>query len=189
WFFWEYAGLQMADLARALPKARSGGPLATVSRLENARAGIGARVVSGAEQKMIALPVLNAVAGAHGNQGDCTLSLDRIPSSMLMGAPRDWCPNPRYTSLLRVRGHSMEPLIRNGDILAVDSFQTDKSELDSKIVVASHEEGGLCVSRLRRYEAIELLESENHEYASVVLGNNCGWRIVGRVLWWISAAP
>jgi len=135
------------------------------------------------------MPVLRAVAGTHGNRGDKKLSLDMIPSSKLMGAPSDWCPNPRYTSLLRVKGRSMEPLIHDSDILAVDSFQTNKAELDGKVVVVTHEEEGLCVSRLRRYEGVELLESENHEHDSVVLGKSNGWRIVGKVLWWISAAP
>jgi SOS-response transcriptional repressor LexA len=187
WFFWEHAGLQVTDVARTLPVTRAGGPLVAVPPLEPARAGAKASPLPA--QKMVPLPVLLAVAGTHGNRGDKKLSLDMIASSKLMGAPQDWCPNPRYTSLLRVRGSSMEPLIHNGDILAVDSFQTDKNELYGKVVVATHEEKGLCVSRLRRYEGIELLESENHEYDSVVLGKHSGWRVVGKVLWWISAAP
>ena len=187
WFFWEHAGLQIADVARSLPGTRAGGPLPAVPPLENASAG--AKVSPVARQKIVALPVLRAVAGTHGNRGDKKLSLDMIPSSKLMGAPSDWCPNPRYTSLLRVKGRSMEPLIHDSDILAVDSFQTNKAELDGKVVVVSHEEEGLCVSRLRRYEGVELLESENHEHDSVVLGKSNGWRIVGKVLWWISAAP
>lgn len=189
WFFWERAGLQMADVARALPGTRASGALAAVPPLENARAGTGAKLTPASRERMVALPVLRAVAGTHGIRGDKKLSLDLISASKLIGAPADWCPNPRYTSLLHVRGHSMEPLIRDGDILAVDSFQTDKSELDGKIVVVAHEEEGLCVSRLRRYESIEVLESESHEYAGVILGKNSGWRLVGKVLWWISAAP
>jgi SOS-response transcriptional repressor LexA len=189
WFFWERAGLQVADLARALPGTRAGGRLPTVPPLDRARAGSGGRALPASQERMVALPVLRAVAGTHGNRGDKKLSLDSIPSSKLMGAPGDWCPNPRYTSLLRVRGHSMEPLIHNGDIMAVDSFQTDKNDLDGKVVVVAHEEDGLSVSRLRRYEDTEVLESENHEYDAIVLGKNSGWRIVGKVLWWISAAP
>jgi SOS-response transcriptional repressor LexA len=187
WFFWEHAGLQITDVARTLPVTRAGGPLRAVPPLEQARAG--AKVSAIPAQRMVALPLLRAIAGTHGNRGDRKLSLDMIASSKLMGAPSDWCPNPRYTSLLRVRGQSMEPLIHNGDILAVDSFRTDKAELDGKVVVVAHELEGLCVSRLRRYNGIELLESENHAYDSVVLGKNSGWRIVGQVLWWISAAP
>lgn len=83
----------------------------------------------------------------------------------------------------------MEPLIRNGDILAVDSYQTDRGQLYGKVVIASHEQKGLCVSSLRRYESLDVLEGENREYDPVVLNKASGWRIVGRVLWWISAAP
>jgi len=106
-----------------------------------------------------------------------------------MGAPLEWCPNPGYTSLLRVRGHSMEPLIHDGDIAAVDSSQTDRMQLGGKIVIVSSEEKGLCVSRLRRYPKFDVLESENREYQAVVLDKSSGWHIVARVLWWISAAP
>ena len=98
---------------------------------------------------------------------------------MQMGAPSEWCPNPRYTSLLHVRGHSMVPLIRSGDIVAIDSFQTDRSELNGKIVVVAHEEKGLCVSRLRRYEGVDVLESENRDHEGIVLGKNSGWQLVG----------
>ena len=83
----------------------------------------------------------------------------------------------------------MEPLIRDGDIAAVDSSQTDRTQLDGKIVIVTNEEKGLCVSRLRRYPKFDVLESENRQYKSVVLGKSSGWRIVARVLWWISAAP
>lgn len=189
WFFWERAGLQMADVARALPGNRASRPLPAMPPLENARAGSEPRMWPASRERMVALPVLKAVAGTHGNRGDKRLSLDLIAPSKLLGAPADWCPNARYTSLLRVRGHSMEPLIHDGDILAVDSSQTDKSKLDGKVVVVAHEEEGLCVSRLRHYEDIELLESGNHEHAGIVLGKNSGRRIVGKVLWWISATP
>ena len=188
WFFWERAGLQVADVLRVLPANEANRAL-TAPALDDARAGTGDRVSEVSSERMVALPVLRAVAGTHGHRGDKRLSLDRISTSKLIGAPADWCPNPRYTSLLRVRGHSMEPLIRHNDILAVDSFQADKTELDGKIVVVAHEQNGLCVSRLRRYAGVDVLESENREYQAIVLGKNSGWRIIGKVLWWISAAP
>jgi SOS-response transcriptional repressor LexA len=186
WFFWEFAGLRMADFARS---RRTTQPLVSLASLEKLGVGSGARMSPGAHQKLVALPILPAVAGTHGQRGDKKLSLDMIPPSEFMGAPSDWCPNPRYTRLLRVRGHSMESLISDGDILAVDGLQTDKSELDGKIVLVSHEDHGLCVSRFRRYDTVEVLEAENHEYENVVLGKDPGWRIVGKVLWWISGAP
>ncbi len=83
----------------------------------------------------------------------------------------------------------MEPLIRDNDIVAVDSFQTERSQLNGKIIVVSSEESGLCVSRLKRYENLDILEAENRQYEAVVLNKSRNWRIVARALWWISAAP
>ena len=40
----------------------------------------------------------------------------------------------------------MMPLINDGYILAVDSAQTDTSELNNKIVIAWHKDMGLIVS-------------------------------------------
>ena len=189
WFFWGQSGLQAGDVLPMLPQGggRGKSQLPTDAKLEAAHAG--ARTVLNRESILVPLPLLKATAVTHGNAGTKVLSLDRSLAAKVITAPVEWCPNPHYTSLLRVKGDSMEPLIHDGNILAVDSLQTDRDELDSKIVVATSESKGLCVSRLRRYDTLDVLESENHKYESIVLGKNSGWRILGRVLWWISAAP
>lgn len=187
WFFWGQAGLQVADITRGLPGVGQS-KLRLSTGLDWAHAG-GAIKNEAASGALVPLPLLKATAGTHGGSGAKLLSLDRVPATKLMGAPAEWCPNPSYTSLLRVKGESMEPLIRDGDILAVDSFQTEQANLNGKIVVAASDRKGLCVSRLRHYKTFDVLESENREYESVVLGKGSGWRIIGRVLWWISAAP
>jgi len=190
WFFWEYTGLQLADVVRAMPKGtRTPQVLAGPISLERAHAGAAGKISGNAASSTIALRLLNATVGSHGEPGTRLLSLDHAPAIGLMSTPSQWCPNPRYTSLVRVKGDSMEPLIGNGDILAVDSFQSDRTELDGKIVVATSQEKGLSVSRLRCYARVEVLESENHSYPPVVLGTKNGWRILGKVLWWITAAP
>jgi phage repressor protein C with HTH and peptisase S24 domain len=184
WFFWERAGLRKADVARTLDFAREDSGALGAPDLDHARAG-----ATPGTGKFISLPMLRAVAGTHGTKGNRRLSLDRIPADRMIGAPADWCPNPEYTSLLRVRGRSMEPVIRQGDILAVDSFQNDPAQLIGKVVVAAHEEKGLCVSHLRRYQRLYVLESEDRSHEALILNRDSGWRIVARVLWWISAAP
>lgn len=188
WFFWEMAGIQPAKMVDALsgssrPKRILDGP-----QLQLARAG---PQLTPTEKMpaVVGLPLLKAVIGTHGVPGDKRTSLRTIPASEIIGAPATWCPNPAYTSLLRVKGHSMEPLIRNGDIVAVDSYQTERSGLYGKLVVASSEESGLCISRLKRYDTFDVLEAENRQYDPVVLNKNRDFRIVGKVLWWISAAP
>jgi phage repressor protein C with HTH and peptisase S24 domain len=188
WFFWEKAGIQASKMVSAL----SGSTRAKVSlqrpRLDSARAGAHAIRLDG-DQSFVRLPLLKAVAGTHGVQGDRRSSLRHIPATEMVGAPLLWCPNPAYTSLLRVKGHSMEPLVRNGDIVSVDSFQTDQEDLFDKVIIAANDQKGLCVSRLRRYDRLAILEAENREYHSIVLNKASGWRIVGKVLWWISVAP
>ncbi len=161
---------------------------ADVPLLETARAGasLGTRSKM---QEVVKLPLLKAVVGTHGLPGDRRSSLRTIPAMEVIGVPAPWCPNPSYTSLLRVKGRSMEPLLRHGDILAVDSFEIERADLYGKIVIAVNEERGMCVSHLRRYENLDVLEAENRQYEPVVLSKASGWRIIGRVLWWISAAP
>jgi DNA-binding XRE family transcriptional regulator len=190
WFYWGRAGLQSSDIMPVLnERERKPYPARPEDYMELAAAGSGAKQGNGQKVSMVPIPVLQATVGTHGGQGDRFGNLHHIPAREIMGAPSEWCPNARYTSLLRVRGHSMEPLIHDGDIAAVDSSQTDRAHLDGKVVIVTNEEKGLCVSRLRRYPKFDVLESENREYQAVVLGKSSGWRVVARVLWWISAAP
>jgi transcriptional regulator with XRE-family HTH domain len=190
WFYWGCAGLQISDIMPVLgERQRKQVPERQEERMVFAAAGTSAKHEAARGPKVVPIPVLQATVGTHGGQGDRHGSLSYIPAREMMGAPVEWCPNPSYTSLLRVRGHSMEPLIHDGDIAAVDSSQTDRAHLDGKVVIVTNEDKGLCVSRLRRYPKFDVLESENRDYQAVVLGKRSGWRIIARVLWWISAAP
>lgn len=83
----------------------------------------------------------------------------------------------------------MSPSINDGDIVAVDSSQTDPSNLSGKIVVAWHRDHGLSLARFRRIDAMQVLESENQDYEPVIFGKDRNWRIIGKVLWWIRQAP
>lgn len=185
WFFWEMAGIEPAKMIQALggnTRRRSDNAHMEIARSSTAEAPAEKRT------QMIGLPLLKGVIGTHGVAGD-RRSLRTIPSGELIGAPAAWCPNPAYTRLARVKGHAMEPLIRQGDLLAIDSFQTERSQLYGKIVIASGNQHGLCVSRFRRYDSLDVLEPESREFDPLVLSKSSGWRIVGKVLWWISSAP
>lgn len=187
WFFWEKAGIQPAKMVQALGassrKKRMEAPV-----LEFARPGTGATANDDKVPHVVGVPLLRGVLGTHGIEGDHR-SLRTMPVVEMIGVPALWCPNPTYTSLLRVKGHSMEPLIRQGDVVAVDAYQTERAQLYGKIVIVSSHGHGLSVSRLRRYETLDILEAENREYESLVLSKSSGWRIVGKVLWWIAGAP
>jgi SOS-response transcriptional repressor LexA len=80
----------------------------------------------------------------------------------------------------------MEPAIHDGDLVAVDSFQTERGKLYGQIVVIASEQTGLCVSRLRRFDRLEVLQAENHDQDPVILSKTRKYRIVGKVLWSIS---
>jgi phage repressor protein C with HTH and peptisase S24 domain len=181
WFFWERAGIQPAKMAGAL----SGHSHETgrTSTKGNDRSGAGSKKKSGT----VNVPLLRASIGTHGQAGD-KRSLRTIPAAEAVSVPARWCPNPDYTSLIPVKGHGMEPLIRDGDIVAVDSFQTEREKLYGKIVVATSPTQGLSLAHLRRYDTLDVFESENRRLEPVILnkgGND--WRIVGKVLWWIAA--
>ena len=188
WFFWEMAGIQPAKMIEALSGSSRARRFLEGPQLQSSRTG----VQSATPEKLsavVAIPLLKAAIGTHGVPGDKRSSLRTIPSIEAIGVPASWCPNPAYTSLLRVKGNSMEPLIRNGDMVAVDSYQTERNELFGKLVIASSEDMGLSVARLRRYDGFEVLEAEDRQYDPVVLNKAREYRIVGKVLWWVSSAP
>jgi len=187
WFFWEMAGIQpskMVDSLRSSLRVRGEGSKSGLSLAKSTANGSAEK-----DTNAVQLPILKAFVGSHGSAGARHFSLRTIPATRRVSVPSEWCPNPGYTSLLRVKGHSMEPLICDGDILAVDAFQSDRTELYGMIEVAAHEEKGMCVARLRRYDTVEVLLGEDREVEATVLSKNSGWRIIGKVLWWISGTP
>ena len=189
WFFWECAGLNSSKIMRVLPQEKRIFPKSIFPDFDIVVAGSGSKARSHKKTKLVAIPLLSVLAGAHGEGGDKTLDLSSAPAEDMIAAPESWCPNPASTSCLRIKGTSMNPLISDGDILAVDYSQTNHPSLDGKIVIAWHKDKGLTVSRFRRYRRVELLEAENREYETVPLGSDRRWHIVGKVLWWTRLAP
>jgi SOS-response transcriptional repressor LexA len=188
WYFWGRAGLHNENLLSVMPVLRERLQKSRFADFEIVAAGGGAKKDPGKLQ-LVAIPVLKAVAAAHGEKGGHPSSLLAGPIESMIAAPKDWCPNPAATSCLRVRGTSMTPLIPDGAIIAVDSSQTDHMKLDGKIVIAWHKDQGLTVSRFKRYDHTEILEPENHGYESVTLSAKHRWKILAKVLWWIGKAP
>ncbi len=184
WFFWEMAGIQPSRMVEALGR----GSRAKKSGRLNLEIGDGEGRLLPIDKtsNTVALPLLKAVAGAHGTPGDKRNSLRAIPTSQMVAVPGAWCPNPTYTSLIRVAGRSMDPTIRDRDILAVDAYQTERTRLYGQIVLVTGEANGLSVSRLSHYGTIDVLEADDRRFEPVVLTKSGRWRIVGRVLWSIS---
>jgi phage repressor protein C with HTH and peptisase S24 domain/DNA-binding XRE family transcriptional regulator len=190
WWFWAKAGFLRSDLLRMVPEGRSTARKSRFPHLEIVEAGVTKRKqVSAIKSKLVAIPVLAAHAGTHGEQGDNFLDLHRLPVAEMIAAPTVWCPNPAATNCFRVRGSSMSPLIHDKDVVAVDCSNVDPSKLSGKIVVVWQKQTGLTISRLLDVNGVHVLESENRAYEPVKLDKNRGWRIIGKVLWWIRHAP
>src|SRR5690348_15842364 len=68
----------------------------------------------------VAVPLLPVRAGTPGKSGDKTVDLEQVRPEAMLAAPMEWCPNPKSTISLRVRGNSMSPLILDGYIIAID---------------------------------------------------------------------
>ncbi len=187
WFFWERAGLRKSDIFRLAPEAPRQ-VLPTPLPIEIVSAG-GMKKSPAKASRLFAIPVLDVNASGPSEDGDRITDFTRLPANQLIAANADWCPNPLYTSFLRVQGNSMYPLINNGDTVAIDYSQSSAGELNGKIVIASHKKRGLTIARFRKYREIELLEPENREYDPIQINNDRNWKIVGRALWWIRRAP
>lgn len=189
WYFWGRAGLRSEDVMRVMPEMQKRLRQGHVHDFEIVTAGSGERKLT-EKLQLVAVPLLKIAAASHGQKGDDIPFLHDAPIESMIAAPKDWCPRPSSTSCLRVRGNSMMPTICDGYIVAVDSSQTDRSTLDGKIVIAWNKDKGLTVSRFRRYDQTEILQSENPQYESTTLGHkNDNWKVVAKVLWWIGKAP
>ncbi len=85
---------------------------------------------------------------------------------------------PERLTCVRAAGGSMEPNIRNGDLVVVDPARTDP--LDGQLF-AVRTESGLVIKRLRRNRGRWLLASDNRAHASHPVAEND--RILGQVAW------
>ncbi len=186
WFFWKRAGLRLSDVMRVLPSAERRLADSRIPSVSFVRAGVG-RKHSWKKASLVAIPFLPVQAGTPGSPGD-NIDLAEISPESVLAAPKEWCPNPVSTICLRVKGNSMSPLILDGYIVAVDTSDIEPDSLVGQIVVASHEEKGLLVSRLIRFDHTDALVSDQREYEALPAAAGSDWRIVGKVLWWTGRA-
>jgi DNA-binding transcriptional regulator YiaG/SOS-response transcriptional repressor LexA len=187
WYFWARAGLRSEDVMRVLPAARDRlheGRMADVLLVDVGKH----RTSQLTPSDFVAIPLLPVHAGAPGEKGDKEVDLEQVRPETMLVAPKDWCPHPDSTVCLRVKGNSMSPLILDGYIIAVDTFDVRREPLVGKIVLASNPEKGLLVSRLIRFDGADALLSDHREYESVSLATEANWRIIGIVLWWTGKA-
>src|SRR5690348_9380323 len=108
WYFWGRAGLRTADVMRVLPAARDRLQETRFSNLRVVHAGGRKKTTTG---DFVAIPLLPVHAGTPGEPGDNNVDLKQVRPEGMLATPIDWCPNPKFTICLRVKGNSMSPLI------------------------------------------------------------------------------
>lgn len=86
------------------------------------------------------------------------------------------------TFLVRARGHSMQPLIRDGDVLVVDK-SVDPSPDDVVVAVVA---GEFTVKRLGSVGGRDALIPENKSMAPIIIGEDEQVEIWGVVKWTLS---
>jgi DNA-binding XRE family transcriptional regulator/SOS-response transcriptional repressor LexA len=187
WYFWGLTGLRTQDVMRVLPAAGKRLHESRAAKVVVVHAGAG-KVPPSRETDFVAIPLLPSQAGTLRGEGNQVVDLEQVRADSMWAAPREWCPNPNSTICIRMAGNSMSPSILDGYLVAVDTSQIDRTRLVGKLVVAHHFEIGLLVSRLKRFGRVDVLEADQREYEPVSLALESGWRIVGRVLWWVGRA-
>jgi transcriptional regulator with XRE-family HTH domain len=184
-FFWNLAGVDHRDIAAEIEDEEERLWKAPEIRLA-VMLPKGSSVPGGARLKekpdLFAIPLLKDSAAA----GSPRIMDEQIEYLMYVDPLR--APHgPEYTRAFKVKGSSMEPSLRDGYTVVVDIKERDPSDLVNAMVVARDPEGKITVKYLRRVQGEFVLVAEHTsvEYDPVLLSREPGWKILGKVLWWI----
>jgi phage repressor protein C with HTH and peptisase S24 domain len=131
----------------------------------------------------VLLPRVEARAAAGHGSG---LGSDQVVDFLAFS--EDWVRNtlhrrPANLALLEATGDSMDPTIRDGDILLVDTSVTD---IQSSRVYVLQVNGALLVKRIQvRLDGSLVVKSDNPSYEAEVVrpDERSPLRIVGQVVW------
>jgi transcriptional regulator with XRE-family HTH domain len=94
----------------------------------------------------------------------------------------------------RAMDDAMSPLVESGCIFGVDLAQHDVTRMRNEMVAACDRSGAITVRWLKRSGAKAHLTSQNatRAYTPIMLSADGtsieGWKVVGKVLWWIGMA-
>ena len=175
WYFWEKAGLHKEDVAAVMEAAPA--PRAPKKHVIPSAGLKNSKEMS----DLCALPL-------YTKERDATLPRNQREHAESFVAPRSWCPNPEKTFCMRMSGEQMTPMLRTGNIFAVDESERGMEALVGKIVLAAHPDHGVLVSWLQKYGATMVLVPENHQVQPTYIHEG-DWQMLGRVLWWLAQAP
>lgn len=184
WLFWGEAGLSLDKVRRLLQEdGRVIRPRVPVLEFISA----GSQTWKASRAALVAIPIFPVVITAGKEKGPSHGVLDLAAPVEMLGAPKAWCPNPAETIGLHVKGEGMQPLIHDGYTVIVDRSQTQEGSLHGKIVVANHDEFGLTISRYWHLGSSGVFIPDSRKYGLNQWAR--GWRIIGKVLWWVGRAP
>jgi phage repressor protein C with HTH and peptisase S24 domain len=168
WQFWEMAGLQRTYLEGAAKRQIVIDDPADLH-------------TKAAHSAIVPIPLLDARLGAS-LYGDFLAGSDIVE---VLTAPSEWCPHPRHTIAAFVDGDSMEPRIRNGSVVCIDTSDTSPATLATHIVVAQHPTLGTKISWLDDVgEGKYRFRSENETYEPMNFEGQ--WQLIGRLVWWLT---
>jgi SOS-response transcriptional repressor LexA/DNA-binding XRE family transcriptional regulator len=185
WYFWERAGIRKSDL-QTIPDAANGksgrtGP----QQIEVLSYGKKAKLDSNKDRNLLAVPLYETTPAVGVTEPTV---IHREEAAEFVVAPLSWCPHPEHTMCLRLSGNRMTPALQHGSIVAIDEAESNPEKLVGKMVLAAHDICGLVVHWLQRYGRTSMLVPENKDFPPYYIENG-DWKIMGKVLWWLSKAP
>ena len=131
---------------------------------------------------VVPVPLLKDAAAAGSPRAIDQSDIDRW---LLVDATA--APHPQNTIAIRIVGGSMEPSLRDGFIVVIDTTERAPRELAGAMVAARDPSGGVTVKYLRLVHGEFMLVAEHTSvsYDPILLSHEPGWKILGKVLWWI----
>lgn len=100
----------------------------------------------------------------------------------------EWCPHPTQTVCVRVWGDSMEPVIPDGGLVAIDLAQRDPRRLVGLIAAVRTPDGDATIKRLMRDEPARkwIGRPENPQSPAVFtwMDVEIDAAVIGKVVWW-----
>jgi SOS-response transcriptional repressor LexA len=105
----------------------------------------------------------------------------------MLNLPVSWVPHPESTKCIRMAGNSMSPIIEEGHILAFEVLYEDSKTPLGEMVAVRTPDGAVTARWLRKSgtEIILVTQQNSQEYPPIILEQEPGWKVIGKVLWWL----
>lgn len=181
WYFWKRAGLDKAALFEQVPHSQP----AVQTSVQVEIAGRNPRQSVYAVKKIpdaVAIPLLRDSAAAGPPR-----AVDERDVEERIVVPKRMCPHPDDSVCIRVVGDSMSPVLEEDYIVCVDTKQSDPAQLFGQMVIARDPHGSVTIKWLRKVDGEIMLLPQNTSlrHPPILISKMSGWKIIGRVLWWI----